>query len=310
MKRIVVVGSINADIVTRVRAHPAPGETVVGESLAVLPGGKGANQAVAAARLGGDVAMVGAVGSDEFAAPATCGLTESGVDVDAVDRVPGETGVAIVTVAADGENAIVVVPGANGTVDGSAVGRHRALIGTAGVVVVQGEIPRSGAEAAAHAARGRLVLNLAPVIDMDAEVLRRSDPLVVNEHEARGALALLGGHALDDTAGDGHEAVARALAAAGVRSVVVTLGPAGALVATPGADGTPQVEAVPAPLVDAVDTTGAGDAFVGALALRLARGEPLLAAARFAARVGAFTVTGRGTQASYPSVHDPLPDVP
>ncbi|MEL7974596.1 ribokinase [Isoptericola sp. F-RaC21] len=310
---VVVVGSANADLLARTEVHPAPGETVLGRDLSVLPGGKGANQAVAAALLGARVAFVGAVGDDEFADAATSGLRAAGVDLERLAVVPGGTGVAVVTVAADGENSIVVVPGANGTVDAAAVGRHADLLAAAGVVVLQGEIPRDGVEAAARLAGGRLVVNLAPVIAVDPAVLRRADPLVVNEHEAHGALGLLdpGGSVGADV---GDEDVVSRLRALGVPSVVLTRGPLGALVAGREGAGEPadvpsgaDVVVVPAPRVDAVDTTGAGDAFVGALAAELARGSGLVDAARVAVRVGAFAVRGSGAQPSYPRVGDELP---
>ncbi|MEU2198990.1 ribokinase [Isoptericola sp. NPDC019482] len=299
---VVVVGSANADLLARTTVHPAPGETVLGRDLQVLPGGKGANQAVAAARLGARVAFVGAVGDDEFAEAATSGLREAGVELDRLAVVPGGTGVAVVTVAADGENSIVVVPGANGTVGAAAVGRHADLLGAAAVVVLQGEIPRDGVEAAARLAGGRVVVNLAPVIEVEPAVLRRADPLVVNEHEAHGALELLDGGGAGGLADE--DVVAR-LRAAGVPSVVLTRGARGALVA--GGEADPGGVAVHAPRVDAVDTTGAGDAFVGALAAELARGSGLVDAARLAVRVGAFAVRGSGAQPSYPWAGDDLP---
>ncbi|MGF0117210.1 ribokinase [Promicromonospora sp. Marseille-Q5078] len=304
---VVVVGSANADLLARTAVHPAPGETVLGRDLAVLPGGKGANQAVAAARLGARVAFVGAVGDDEFAHAATSGLRDAGVDLARLVTVEGSTGVAVVTVAADGENSIVVIPGANAAVDAGFVGRHADLLAGAAVVVLQGEIPRDGVEAAAGLAGGRVVVNLAPVIDVDPAVLRRADPLVVNEHEAHGALGLLepGDGAAGRAVAD-EEVVAR-LRALGVPSVVLTRGPQGALVSVAGADGAGEVVSVPAPRVDAVDTTGAGDAFVGALAAELARGSDLAGAARLAARVGAFAVRGAGAQPSYPWAGDELP---
>lgn len=295
---VVVVGSVNADLLVRAPRHPRAGETVLGSTLDVLPGGKGANQAVAAARLGAPTALVGAVGSDAFAGPALSGLRAAGVDLAAVAVHDGPTGVALVTVAEDGENTIVVVPGANARVDAGAVAAHRELVAGAAVVVVQGEIPRSGTEAAAAATRGRLLVNLAPVVEVDVTVLADADPLVVNEHEAALALA-----ALDPApAPADEESVARALLARGVRSVVVTLGARGALVAT--AEG---VTRVAAPRVPVVDTTGAGDAFVGALAAHLARGAGLVPAARTAARVGAYAVGRAGAQPSYPDAATPLP---
>ncbi|WP_265521476.1 ribokinase [Oerskovia flava] len=302
--RVVVVGSTNADLLARVAAHPAPGETVLGESMDVLPGGKGANQAVAAARLGSPTALVGAVGDDAFAEPALAGLREAGVDLSALAVRSGTTGIALVTVAADGENSIVVIPGVNATVDADAVRAHHDVVAHAAVVVLQGEIPRSGIEQAARATRGRLVVNLAPVIDVDPDVLLAADPLVVNEHEAALVARALGA---SDGAPDGagtDEAVVTALLARGVRSVVMTLGPRGALVGA-----RDLLVPVPSPRVDAVDTTGAGDAFVGALAHGLAAGDDLVTAARFAARVGAFAVRSVGAQSSYPGRADELPEV-
>ncbi|CAM3698137.1 ribokinase [Isoptericola cucumis] len=306
---IVVVGSTNADLVLGVRAHPAPGETVLGHGMQVMSGGKGANQAVAAARLGAEVALVGAVGDDEFAVAALAGLRAAGVDLDAVAVADAPTGIAVVTVSDDGENSIVVVPGANGTVDADVVRAHEALVAGAAVVVLQGEIPVAGIEAAARAATGRLVVNLAPVVDVAEDVLLRADPLVLNEHEAR-----LVGERLGVAAGrsDDEAALVRGLLARGVRSVVLTVGPRGALVG--GADGglvggAAAVVRVPSPRVRAVDTTGAGDAFVGALACGLSRGDRLVDAARTAARVGAFAVRAEGAQASYPGVGDELPEV-
>ncbi|TWH30051.1 ribokinase [Isoptericola variabilis J7] len=289
MASIVVVGSVNADLVVRTAAHPAPGETVLGSSLEVLPGGKGANQAVAA--------LVGAVGSDEFAEPATAGLRSAGVDLSGLAQVPGPTGIAIITVSDDGENTIVVVPGANGSVDADAVRRHAQLVAGADVVVLQGEIPPSGIEEAARLAHGRVVLNLAPVLELPDDVTRLADPLVVNEHEA---LRFLGIHE-----GEPHDVV-RALVDAGPRSAVLTLGARGARVAERSGERT-EVTAVAAPKVDVVDTTGAGDAFVGALAWRLSAGDPLAVAAGFAARAGAHAATLSGAQPSFPAESSTLP---
>lgn len=302
--RVVVVGSVNADLVARVDRHPVPGETVLGHDLAVLPGGKGANQAVAAARLGAPTALVGAVGTDAFAEAALAGLRAAGVDLRALAVVDGPTGLALVTVDAAGENSIVVVPGANARVDGPHVDAHREVVAAAAVVVVQGEIPRTGIERAAAATRGRLVVNLAPAVDVDPAVLRRADPLVVNQHEAAVVLAALDGGpgTVAPASGADEAAVVARLLAHGVPSVVVTLGARGALVGS--ADG---VVPEPAPRVDAVDTTGAGDAFVGALAARLAAGDDLLAAVRLAVRVGAAAVRGRGAQPSFPAAGDALP---
>ncbi|WIB63472.1 ribokinase [Curtobacterium sp. MCBD17_040] len=298
---VVVVGSLNVDQVVTVDRHPSPGETLIATSMTLLPGGKGANQAVAAARRGAATVMVGLVGDDGSAEVATVLLAESGVDVAHVGVVDQPTGLATVTVDATGENTIVVVPGANAAMTAEAVDRVASVVAEAAVVVMQGEIPAAGIAAAARHARGRVVLNLAPVIDIDAAVVRLADPLVVNEHEAALVLARLvpGGAVPAD-----EEALAVALLAQGIRTVVITLGARGAVVAE--ATGT---TAVPSPRVDAVDTSGAGDAFVGALSASLAAGESLLDGVRHAVRVGAFAVQGAGTQPSYPTLDDTLPEV-
>ncbi|MHA7280794.1 ribokinase [Arthrobacter sp. MDT2-2] len=297
---IVVVGSINADLVVTLERHPQPGETVLGRSMTVLPGGKGANQAVAAALLGADVTMIGAVGTDAYADVALSALTAAGADLAAVRRTGGGTGVAVVEVSDDGENSIVVLSGANAEVTGALVEASAGTIRGAAVVVVQGELPADATAAAIRAAAGRVIVNLAPVIDVDRATLLRADPLVVNEHEGALVLAQFGGAVHAD-----HEAVVTGLLACGFASVVMTLGGAGALVS----DGGP-VRRVPAPRVRAVDTTGAGDAFVGALAAQLAAGEPLDAAVRFAVRVGSYAVQHAGAQPSYPSLGDELPALP
>lgn len=296
MAGIVVVGSINVDLLLPCERIPRPGETLHAHGRSLVPGGKGANQAVAASRLGAPVALVGAVGEDHMGDDALVLLADAGVDLAHVRRVPGATGIAIVAVADSGENAILIESGANRTVDADAVASASAVVGSAGVVVLQGEIPVDGIEAAAGLATGRLVLNLAPVVPVAAEVLRRADPLVVNEHEGSLALKLLGEYA------HGDQAVVAALVEAGVPSVVLTRGAKGALVATPG-----RTVSVPSPRVEVVDTTGAGDAFVGALAARLLAGDDLVEAATFAARVGAFACTGRGAQPSYPWADVELP---
>lgn len=164
MRGIVVVGSINLDLILPCERIPRPGETLHAHARELAPGGKGANQAVAASRLGAPVAMVGAVGEDTFAEPALALLADAGVDLTHVRRVPGATGIAVVYVDDTGENSILIEGGANRSVDADAVGAAAALIQDAGVVVLQGEIPRDGIEAAARLATGRLVVNLAPVI--------------------------------------------------------------------------------------------------------------------------------------------------
>lgn len=296
---VVVVGSINVDQLITIERHPLPGETLIGTSMEFLPGGKGANQAVAAAQLGATVRMVGLVGRDPQAEVATAILARAGVDLSNVHTVDGPTGLALVTVDADGENTIVIIPGANAQLGAEAVEARASVIAGAAVVVLQGEIPAAGIVAAMKLATGRVVLNLAPVIELDAASIRRADPLVVNEHEAALVLAQLAPNTVIPT--EDAELVARLLER-GVPSVVLTRGAKGAICAD--RDGT---HSVASPQVVAVDSSGAGDAFVGALSAQLAAGSSLSEAVRRAVRVGAFAVQGRGTQTSYPSLADELP---
>ena len=298
---ITVVGSINVDLISQVRRHPMPGETLHGTGGQMLPGGKGANQAVAAAKLGGDVRMIGAVGTDAQAEVGLAGLRAAGVDLTGVREIEVPTGLAIVTVAEDGENTIVVIAGANDSVDAAQITAAKDVIATSSIVVCQGEIPREGIEALPALVTGRFLHNPAPVMELDPAVLRTSDPLVVNEHEAALVLAQLDP---DAEVPEAPEQIVGALREAGIASVVLTLGARGSLVAD--ADGTHRIPAAP---VTAVDTTGAGDAFIGALAVGLARGETLPDAARLASRVGAFAATGQGAQPSYPSTGDELPQL-
>lgn len=305
---VVVVGSLNVDLALTVDRHPSPGETLIAGGGDRSPGGKGANQALAASRSGAAVHMVGAVGDDPDAEVALGLLRADGVDLSAVAVVPGPTGLAVVTVAADGENAILVVPGANASVDAAAVDRHADLLARAAVLVLQGEISREGIEAAARAVRtagGRVVLNPAPVLTLDPAVLRAADPLVVNEHEAAAVLEQLGGAATDAGEDRDPQELVAALRDAGVRSVVLTLGARGAVVAGPALDAGDRTEVdepavIPAAQVEVVDTTGAGDAFIGALAAHLAAGEGLVRAAERATAFAGRSVTARGAQSSYP----------
>lgn len=292
---LLVVGSANADLVIRVERRPAPGETVLGSDLAVHPGGKGGNQAVAAARLGARTALLARVGDDAHGRLLLDAQRAAGTDTTGVLIGGAPTGVALITVDTSGDNSIVVSPGANARLTPADVRASEALVAGARVVSTQLEIPL---ETVAELVRtlpadGRLVLNPSPPAPLPAEVLAACDPLVVNEHEAR---FILGAEA-----GEAPEQWARGLLALGPRSVVVTLGAAGALVAGP-ADG--DGVRVASPRVEAVDTTGAGDAFTAALAWRLGLGESLVEAARYAVRVGAAAVTRPGAQESYPTAEE------
>ncbi|MEV6317083.1 ribokinase [Streptomyces sp. NPDC051776] len=301
---LLVVGSANADLVVRVDRRPAAGETVLGSDLAVHPGGKGANQAVAAARLGARTALLARVGEDGHGRLLLESLRVAGVDTDAVLTGGAPTGVALITVDPAGDNSIVVSPGANARLAPADV-TDAARLTAAAVVSLQLEVPLETIAAtvrAAAAAGTRVVLNASPPASLPADVLAACDPLVVNEHEAR---FLLGDR--PEAGSSEPEAWASALTALGPRSVVVTLGADGALVTA--ADGTSV--RVPSPPVKAVDTTGAGDAFTGTLAWRLGSGEDLETAVRFAVRVGAAAVTRAGAQESFPTADEiPAPPAP
>ncbi|MEU4000063.1 ribokinase [Streptomyces fungicidicus] len=289
---LLVVGSANADLVIGVERRPGAGETVLGSDLAVHPGGKGANQAVAAARLGARTALLARVGDDGHGRLLMESQRAAGVDTAGVLVGGAPTGVALITVDPSGDNSIVVSPGANGRLTPADVRAAGDLFRASRVVSTQLEIPlETVLEVARNLAPGsRLVLNPSPPQPLPAEVLAACDPLIVNEHEAKVILGDTAG------AGDRPEDWARLLLEKGPRSVVVTLGGEGALVASPEG-----VARVPSVKVRAVDTTGAGDAFTAALAWRLGAGEPLAEAAAYAARVGAVTVTREGAQASYPT---------
>ncbi|WP_025156300.1 ribokinase [Leifsonia aquatica] len=289
--RIVVVGSLNADLVVQTAAFPKPGETVSGGDLATGAGGKGANQAVAAGRLGGAVSLVGAIGADAHGELLRSAVAGSGVDVSSVAVRDGvATGTALITVDAHGENTIVVSPGANGTL--APADLADAVLSGAAVLGLCLEVPEPVVVDAAERARAAgltVVLNPSPFRVGARELLPLVDVLLVNEGEA----AALLGVAEDASPG----ALRDGLAALGVTRAVVTRGADGCVVV----DGSAAPVAVPAVRIDAVDTTGAGDAFMGALLLRLAGGDTLLDAARFAVGVGAFAASRAGAQASYPT---------
>lgn len=290
---MVVAGSLNVDLAVRVERRPGPGETVLGGELVERPGGKGANQAVAAARVGAKVAMLGRVGDDARAELLRRALGDAGVDARAVEATPGTaSGCALITVTPDGENAIVVAPGANTRLSEEDVERHGALLSGAAVVVCQLEIPLAVVEAVARALpeATRLVLNAAPAGTLPAPLLERTDVLVVNQSELR-VVAGAG-------AGASERELVLGLLERGPRAVLATLGPQGALLGH-GHD----CLAVPArPAAEVVDTTGAGDATVGALAAALAQGLELETAARAAVAAGTAAISAPGPQPPLPAL--------
>src|SRR6202140_703803 len=292
MAKIVVLGSLNVDLVVAVPRLPHPGETVLGDGLRSYPGGKGANQAVAAARLGGQVAMVGRVGNDNFGA----GLIEN-LDVNHVDSSGVEhdsampTGAALIYVEAGGQNMIAVAPGANGTVAPMDAERAVSRLVAGDVLVLQLEIPISVIAHAAVVARQAgafVLLNAAPAQRLDPGLLSRLDALVVNEREA---------NALVD-----HEdpaSMAAALRTLGPKLVIVTLGPSGSVFCDE--TGVHRVEPFD---VESIDSTGAGDAFMGALAVGIARRLETKAAVRFGNAAGAAATSSVGAQAALPRLDD------
>jgi ribokinase len=324
---VTVLGSLNMDISVTVPWLPRPGATVLGSAARFTPGGKGANQAVAAARLGADVRMVGCVGDDDFGRQLLAALRAEGVDADAVRTVPEvRTGLAMISVDKTGENLITVAPGANHEVGAGEV--EAALGNPAHVLVICAEIPVPAIRSALARPRGAIrILNLAPAPAEAAALVAGGgeglDWLVVNETEA-GAVVNRQVDGLADAA-----QAAAALVAAGPRHVVVTAGAHGAVLAGPGAAETipgpaetipgaagtipgaagtipGAAETIPAFRVEAVDTVGAGDTFVGALAVALAAGVPAAEAVRAAAAAGATAATRPGAQAGMPRPADIL----
>ncbi|MEV6744548.1 ribokinase [Streptomyces sp. NPDC088394] len=286
MTGIAVLGSTNMDLVAYVERAPGRGETVTGREFRTVPGGKGANQAVAAARAGGEVTMIGAVGDDEYGVRLRSNLEHAGIDTDLLHTVEGPSGTAHIVVDDTGANSIVVVPGANGAVTALGPGEMAAIAG-ADLLLLQLELPLSavieGARVA-HAQGVRTILTPSPVQPLPSELLDCVDLLIPNEHEA----AELSGFT------DPH-ASARYLLSQ-VPAVVITLGSKGCLYAARG--GEPVV--LPAPEVTAVDTTGAGDTFVGTLAVALGERRPVPRALAWASSAAALCVQRPGASTSMP----------
>jgi ribokinase len=295
--RVTVIGSLNMDLVVRAPRLPLPGETLAGHTFAQAAGGKGGNQAVAAARLGARVAMIGCVGADAHGDALRAGLEAEGIDCAGLaTSASASTGVALIVVDDASQNAIVIVAGGNGDVSADTIARHEATLAAADVLICQLETPVDAVEATLRAGRrlGRtVVLNPAPAVaPLPAGWLPLVDYLIPNEVEA----AMLTGRSVGTP--EQAEAAARALQAGGARNVLITLGARGVLALT--ADGA--ARHYPAPAVNAVDTTAAGDTFIGGFSARLAAGAEVDAAIRFAQRAAAVSVTRAGAQPSIPTL--------
>jgi ribokinase len=292
--RIAVLGSINMDLVVRCALLPKPGETIIADSASEIPGGKGANQAVASARAGGQVTMIGRIGDDAFASRLRDNLSREKICVDFVSETKGcASGIAIVAVESSGENAIMVVPGANGRVTTEDVDAAANVIRSADVLLLQLEIPLESVIAAASIALEagvRVILDPAPMpLSLPDQVLN-VDVICPNQSEA----AAIAGRPIE-TAEDAHDCIPR-LHERGAKNVIITLGGQGAIVS----DGA-SLEWIAPFAITPVDTTAAGDAFAGALAVRLAEGAQLSEAARFAAAAGAIAATRLGAQPGMPT---------
>jgi ribokinase len=292
-RRIVVVGSSNTDMIIKLDRIPKPGETRLGGEFMTAAGGKGANQAVAAAKAGGDVTLVARVGRDMFGERAIAGLKDHGINVDYVQYDKAPSGVALIFVGEDGENSIAVGSGANAKLSPADVRKARSAFATAAAVVVQLETPLETVQAAAdlgHASDALVILNPAPAQPLPDKLLKKVSILTPNEHEAE---LLTGIKVTNDTSS---ARAADALLRKGVDTVIITLGSRGAFVAT-----STTKQLVPGFKAKPVDTTAAGDTFNGALAVALAEGMRLIDAVRFANAAGAISVTRMGAQPSAPN---------
>lgn len=298
IKPIVVVGSINTDLVSVTARIPLAGETVPGSDFKIYPGGKGANQAVAVARLGYPVRMIGRVGSDSFGREARIHLNSAGVDTDLVETNDGPSGIAVICVSSTGENCIIVTPGANGTLAPSHLAQRRAEIRDAGAVLTQLEIPLETVEYLAEICSCEgipLILDPAPTANLPDGLFKRVSWLTPNLTEA----AFYAGDGVGTAEFEPRSAV-RQLRQKGLHGVLLKLGHEGVIVG----DRDGKIESLPAFDVQAIDTTAAGDAFNGGFAVGLMKGMDVLESARFATAVAAISVTRSGAQPSMPTLNE------
>jgi len=299
LKPIVVVGSINLDLVARAQHIPRPGETIIGSEFQTFYGGKGANQAVAAAKLGHPTYMVGNVGEDAFGPQLRQALENVGVSTDVVKTVPGSSGVALITIGASGENNIVVVPGANALLTPEQLEEAAPILRQAGFILAQLEIPLETVEYLGEFAAKNgipLMLDPAPARDLPRNLLKNVNWLTPNESETE--ILVKADLRADDPAST--SAAAEQLLASGPEHVLLKLGAHGCLIAQ--RDKSQQT--IPAFPVEAVDSTAAGDAFNAAFAVALLRGESASDSARFACAVAAISVSRHGAQPSMPTLEE------
>lgn len=299
-RKILVCGSINMDLVVQTPSLPAHGQTLTANQLDYISGGKGANQAVAIARLGGKVGMLAAVGSDGFASTLRANLQQEGIDLEWVSTKAGPSGIAIVAVDHQGENSIMVIPGANGKLSPDDADLAESAIAQAALVMLQLEIPIQTVLHVVRLCRVHnvpVILNTAPAPKNFPEELFDVDLICPNQSET--ALLL---NDLPPVDVDQAFEAARSLLAKGARQAVITLGELGAVAATKMPNGKPLIQAIGAHRVHAVDTVAAGDAFLGALAYKIAQGSALMEACVFASAAAAHAVTVRGAQPSLPNL--------
>jgi len=291
--KIVVVGSTNMDMVVKTGHIPKPGETVLGGTFFMNPGGKGANQAVAIARLGGDVTFISKIGNDIFGKQSTKIFDDEGVDIGGIyAEVNSPSGIALITVDDKGENSIVVAPGANASLSADNVQAAFDKYPQASVLLIQLEIPMETVEAAINYARSKsitVILNPAPMNKAVAKLLDKIDIITPNAHEAEA----LSNHPITDV--ESAIEAAKKIQQQGVKTVIITLGEEGAILLTED-----EVQHIRTPKVEAIDSTAAGDVFNGAFAVALSEGKPLNKAVTFACRAAAIAVTKMGAQSSIP----------
>jgi len=292
--KITVVGSSNTDLVAKVPKLPAPGETVMGSEFIIAPGGKGANQAVAIARIGGDVTFVAKLGMDDYGEQALKNFKKDGINTNFVFREPDvSSGVALIFVDKTGENMLVPIPGANGKLSPDDIDKARSAIENTDILVLQLEVPLDAVERAvaiAYESNVPIVLNPAPGKKLDTNLIEKVSYLTPNETEAE---ILTDIKVTDDTTA---QKAGKKLLDIGSKTVIITMGKRGAMLITQ--DGS---ELVPAFVVESVDATAAGDAFNGGLAYAIASGKDLREAIKFGNAVGALTVTKMGAQPSMPT---------